>query len=306
MTHAQMHQALDAIALLASGGRWNRFLHHPWRYLAAISYWRLMYPLTRRGKIEMSRTFFGSGMQVLLPAATEIFLFGAKTHDSEIRLARFLIRHLKPGQVFCDVGAHFGYFTLLASRLVGGEGKVYAFEAASSVYELLAGNTAGNGNVKAFHRAASAANEVMTFHEFPILYSEYNSLKLPDASQAGWLRKNPPRRVEVTAQRLDDFFQLEQCVPDIVKIDVEGAEPQVMAGTERLLAQQAPVLVMEYLTGAGQQDAHREAVAMAAALGYHTCRINAQGIPFACPDVESGMRQEGLDSDNIILVKNPL
>ena len=306
MTQVQMQQALDAVGLLVSGGRWNRFLHRPWRYLAAISYWRLIYPLTRRGKIEMTRTFFGSDMQVLLPAATEIFLFGAKTHDSEIRLARFLIHHLKPGQIFCDVGAHFGYFTLLASRLVGEEGKVYAFEAASSVYDLLAGNTAKNGNVKAFHRAASGANEVVTFNEFPILYSEYNSLKLPDARQAGWLKKNPPRRVEVTAQRLDDFFLQEQCVPDIVKIDVEGAEPQVMAGMERLLAQHAPVLVMEYLAAEGQRDAHREAVAMATARGYRAHRINAQGNPVACLDVESGMRQEGLDSDNIVLMKPPL
>jgi FkbM family methyltransferase len=303
MTKEELQRALDAVALLVSGGRWNRFLHRPWRYLAAISFWRLIYPLTRRGKIERARTFFGTDMQVLLPAATEIFLFGAKTHDSEIRLARFLIHHLKPGHIFCDVGAHFGYFTLLASRLIGSGGRVYAFEAASSVYELLAGNTAQSGNAKAFHRAASASNEVMTFHEFPVLYSEYNSLKLPDARQARWLKNNPPRHVEVAGQRLDDFFMQEQCVPNVVKIDVEGAEPQVLTGMERLLTKHAPLLVMEYLIGEGQQDSHREAVALAVGQGYHTYRINAQGIPVVCPDVEAAMRREGLDSDNIVLIK---
>jgi FkbM family methyltransferase len=158
-------------------------------------------------------------MEVVLPSATEIFLFGAKTHDSEIRLARFLMKNLQAGDTFCDVGAHFGYFTLLASKLVGTTGKVVSFEASRSTFSILEKNTATAANVTALHKAASDEDKTLVFHEFPALYSEYNSLVLPEKKQAAWMINNPSQPLEVQGQRLDDFFKKENLFPGIPNDD---------------------------------------------------------------------------------------
>ena len=258
--------------------------------------------MAKKGKYARAKTFFGPEMLVVLPSATEIFLFGAKTHDSEIRLARFLMTNLEAGDVFCDIGAHFGYFTLLASSLVGQTGEVLALEASHSTFGILKKNTAGAGNVEIFHQAASDKNNVLVFNEFPPLFSEYNSLVLPDTNNA-WLKNNPPKKNEVQGIRMDDFFQRAGVRPKLVKIDVEGAEPQVLRGMEAFLKNGTPVLVMEYILGAGQNEAHRNAVAFAKMLGYQLFRINPLGKLEQCPDIEAAMRSASLDSDNIVLKK---
>ena len=67
-------------------------------------------------------------------------------------------KRLAPGDVCVDVGAHVGYYTLLASRLVGSGGHVYAFEPAPVCHRALLGNLERNGcaNVTVFDVAAGA------------------------------------------------------------------------------------------------------------------------------------------------------
>src|SRR5690606_12974270 len=120
-----MLQRLKQVEKLANTSKAGRLLHDPFRYVNTLAFTKFIYPRTHKGVLKKARTFFGNDMQVLLPAATDIYLTGGKTHSSEIRLARFMINRLKPGDVYVDIGAHFGFFTLLASALVGDKGKVY-------------------------------------------------------------------------------------------------------------------------------------------------------------------------------------
>ncbi|MCF8247346.1 MAG: FkbM family methyltransferase [Saprospiraceae bacterium] len=298
-----LEKKLEKIERLARGSVLDRLLNNPLRYLKAIGYWRLVYPLTKRGRFAKTSTFFGTEMEVVLPSATEIFLFGAKTHDSEIRLARFLMKNLKPGDVFCDVGAHFGYFSLLASQLVGEKGRVLAFEASRSTFGILQKNTAPFANIEPLHRAASDVDKTLVFNEFPALYSEYNSLVLPEIKNATWLKNNPSQPIEVAGIRLDDYFTEGKINPDMIKIDVEGSEPQVLKGMQQFLATNSPLVVMEYLLSNSQNEAHREAVAFVQAIGYQVFRIDTDGGLLPCGNVEAAMSKLGLDSDNIVLRK---
>jgi FkbM family methyltransferase len=294
---------LEKIERLARGSILGRLLNNPLRYVSAIGFWRLWYPLTKRGRFARASTFFGGEMDVVLPAATEIYLFGAKTHDSEIRLARFLMKNLGPGDTFCDVGAHFGYFSLLASQLVGKNGQVLAFEASRSTYGILEKNVAPFPNIKALHRAASDVDKTLVFNEFPALYSEYNSLILPETKHAAWMKHNPAQAIEVAGVRLDGFFVEGKISPNIIKIDVEGAEPQVLRGMYPFLQANSPTLVMEYLISEGQNEAHQEAVQCLQAIGYQVFRIKKEGGIGPCLDVEAAMKAAQLDSDNLVFRK---
>lgn len=239
-------QQIEKVAQLANTGRLGRLLHNPVRYLSTQVFLKYIYPKTRKGRLRTAQTFFGREMEVLLPAATDIYLTGGKTHDSEIRLARFMAGRLKDGDVYIDIGAHFGYYTLLAATLVGEKGKVYAFEAAGKTYEVLKRNAAGVQQVTAYHNAVSDKEEHISFYEFPILYSEYNSIDVEQFSGEEWMKVYQPEKTEVKAVTLDGLGFLEKA--DFIKIDVEGAEDKVLKGAIQTLQAKHPVVIMEYIS----------------------------------------------------------
>jgi FkbM family methyltransferase len=76
---------------------------------------------------------------------------------------------LRPGDVCLDIGAHIGYFTLLASRLVGADGHVYAFEPTPATYEALCANLRRNDvqNVTALPVAVGDMQGQAVLHEGP-------------------------------------------------------------------------------------------------------------------------------------------
>ncbi|MEZ4982586.1 MAG: hypothetical protein R2769_13585 [Saprospiraceae bacterium] len=113
----------------------------PFKYLGAILHRQLVFPLQKKSWETKSKTFWGEEMILLLPSSTDIYLTGGKSHDSEIRLAKFLIHQLRPGDTFVDIGTHYGYFTLLALEIVGASGKVFSLEASPVNFSILEKNT---------------------------------------------------------------------------------------------------------------------------------------------------------------------
>ncbi len=299
-----LEKKLREIEILARGPVIKRLFKDPVRYISAIVYWRVIYPLKKSGKFKRATTFFGTDMQVVLPSATEIYLFGAKTHDSEIRLARFLMNQLNPGDSFCDVGAHFGYFTLLASMLTGEKGKVISFEASQSTFDVLQKNTAGFENIIIENQAAADENKVFVFHEYPVLLSEYNSLIKPGENEFINIKNNPPREIKIPGIKLSDYFFDNHIYPKIIKIDVEGAELQVLTGLHSYLKKEVPVLVMEYLLGNSQNQVHEQAIDFMKQLGYRSYIIDENGKLTFCEHIKSAMAGRQLESDNIVFKIN--
>lgn len=291
-------QKLEAVERLAAAGKWQRLAKDPLRYIGAIGHSKIWYPLSKKGKHAIASTFFGASMHVLLPAGMDIYLLGAKTHPSEIRLARWLIRQLAPGDVFVDVGAHYGFFSLLAAHLLGDNGQVHAFEASVNNFQFLHQNTGAHASIKIRHCAVSDQSGFARFYEYPILYSEYNSLEKDPSSR--WI----PREINVEAIRLGDFLDSLASPPAVLKIDVEGAEHRVIAGMSDWLSQKRPAcaIVMEYLAPERGNDAHRQALGLLADLGWQAHIILPDGQLECCAEVEDYLKREGLDSDNLVML----
>lgn len=294
---------LQHVENLATGSRLHRLLHAPARYLYAIGFRQLVYARTRRGIFKQVDTFFGIPMQVVLPAGTDLYLTGGKSHDSEIRLARFLIETLRPGDHFLDVGAHFGYFSLLAARLVGPTGRVRAYEASASTFGVLATNVAALPQVQACHQAVSDHPETISFYEFPVLFNEFNSMDVSQFREEKWFKQFPPVQNQVEAVNLTDVLRETDLRPRVIKIDVEGAEDKVIAGTRAALLEQSPLVVMEYLNPARHNASHRAAAALLAASGYAAHTLSPTGRPVPCPDLDAHLAQTGEDSDNFVFIR---
>lgn len=153
----------------------------------------------------------------------------------EAKETEVFLSFVGPGKVVVDVGANFGYYTLLAAGAVGPEGKIYSFEPSPRNYSLLAKNVRENNysNIEAIPKAVS--NHTGSAELF--LSSESSGgHKLSGATAAG-------DSVSVETVALDDFFAEMPHGIDILKLDAEGAEDMVLDGMQRVL-EKSPNMVL--------------------------------------------------------------
>lgn len=267
-----LKQQLQQMEQLAAGSKLQRLLHHPAQYCKAIFFREIIYRITKKPWLQQATLFFGEPFFVRLPAATDIFLTGGKSDDTEIRLAKFLLENLKPGDCFADVGAHFGYYARLASECVKEQGKVYAFEGSKKNFELLQRNTQAKKNIECLNMIVSDKNGTASIYEFEENFSEYNSLYPNQYQKQSWYAGAKQNAVQQTSVTLNQFFLEKNLFPTIIKIDVEGAEYDVLNGAAALLEKNVTI-IMEYLAASRNNENHKKAKELLTQAGYHSIII---------------------------------
>jgi FkbM family methyltransferase len=282
----------------------KRIINHPLKYFNAVLHRIIVYPFTKKERIVTTTLFSGKQMTIALPAATDIYLTGGKSHNSEIRLALFLIKNLKLQDNFLDIGAHFGYFTLLASELVGPQGNIFSFEPTSKSYQILQTNIIDLPSVKCFNEAIANEEGEIIFYEFDNLQSEYNSTDMSQFEQSDWYKKSPPRKVIVTATTVNDVTAKENFNPKIIKIDVEGAEDKVIAGGLKYFKENSPIIIMEFLDTKRNNSSHVKASNSLLNIGYEANSINILGELIPIKNLNFYLQETNQDSDNIVFVKS--
>lgn len=161
--------------------------------------------------------------------------------DNELPVQEALARYLRPGDVCYDVGANVGFITVIAARLVGEAGRVFAFEPVPANAALVRDNAAWNGfsHVTVVEEAVAARS---------------GQARLALAAYAGGSGLAhlgvPPDAtgVELTVPvvAIDDLvFTRGMPAPRFVKIDVEGAEGEVLRGMARTLRVHRPIVLVE-------------------------------------------------------------
>ena len=155
----------------------------------------------------------------------------------EPHVTAFMRRQIKPGMNVIDVGANIGYFTVLASKLVGDAGTVVAFEANSENARLILLDVEIN-NLKNVRLLPTALSSEMG--------SAYFSTHL--GSNGGFLSSNleilqNSRCVVVPTFRLDQLIEKQV---DLMKLDVEGAEGLVVEGGWSTISKSRPIVVSEF------------------------------------------------------------
>jgi FkbM family methyltransferase len=154
----------------------------------------------------------------------------------------FVRAMLKPGDSVVDVGGHIGFFTMHMAAAVGPQGHVYAFEPLDSNASLLERSIAENafGDRVCFQRAAvgaKAGTATLTFAAETL--NSGGAYLLPDGGMP--LSGNQRREVPLVAL---DTLDLRRPIR-FIKMDVEGAEPQVLRGAARILAEDRPTILSE-------------------------------------------------------------
>jgi FkbM family methyltransferase len=197
---------------------------------------RLVLPIETLVWIRL-RSGLGKGLWAHLnPRFETIYLEG----EYERPLQDSLSKYLQPGGVLYDVGAHIGIVSLYAAKLVGPTGTVFAFEADPENAKRIEANVRRNNldSISTECRAAWHSNGHVRFQRA----SEHSS-----RNQGGVWTVCPGTdddAIEVEAITLDTFAERHR-LPTVIKVDVEGAEAEVLRGSEKIFAQAKPILICE-------------------------------------------------------------
>lgn len=151
-------------------------------------------------------------------------------HNSyEIEESQWVRDILKSGGIFLDIGASFGWYTTLALSLVGSSGKVFAIEPGPKAYKSLVNNLGHISNLTIKNIAAGKTGGYISLFE-PVGEGLYTPSCF---SQPG---AGPHEQIFVKVDALDDDPDIVACgFIDLVKIDIEGSEPDALWGMRNLL-----------------------------------------------------------------------
>jgi FkbM family methyltransferase len=155
---------------------------------------------------------------------------------------RFFARHLRPGDFAIDVGGHYGQYAVLFGTLVGASGRVVTFEPDVAAHSVLLRNLELNGLRDRVLVERSAVFDTTGTQEF---FSTNGNSQSSMARSALGDRGAAANRHVVPTVRLDDFLETRRLgPPNIVKLDVEGAEIGALRGAPAVL-RSAAIIVCE-------------------------------------------------------------
>jgi len=210
------------------------------------------------------------GLRINLHGSAVAFATGA----AERPLQDALVREVRAGATVFDIGANVGFVTLVAASLVGPTGRVVAFEPVPANADAIRENLALNNidwvelHETAVGRAAGSAKMIVSDVS---AFSRLETVNVPTGAR---------ERIDVGIISIDDFMGLGASpAPDLVKIDVEGAELDVLEGMRRTIAEYRPVILCEV------HDCNVAYAELMSSLGYETVNLDEEGVP-----VERGHR----------------
>jgi FkbM family methyltransferase len=238
--------------------------------------------------------FFGGTMECVVPDRVCENICRQGHFEPDLTFA--IIALLREAETFVDVGAHVGYFSLLARHIVGPGGKVVAFEPTPRTRAITLRNARPFDNLTVEPLAAWSSRTTIAFNDFGRRYAAYNSYT------AARLRKATLRGevIRVEATDLDSYFEARGIVPSFIKIDAESAEMKVLQGLVKTMQDYGPVISLEV----GDRDIEEvppssELIAFAARVGYLPFEVR----DFRLHEHTPARRYEG---GNVILSKRDL
>ena len=180
--------------------------------------------------------------------------------EDEIKFLRHL---LQPGQRVIDVGANYGIYTLTMAKLVGPNGRVWAFEPASSTADLLAASIAANNYSHVGLERSALSSTTGTAQLSLNRNSELN--ELVRAEQFAGESETVPLVTLDAAMEIHGWKDI-----DFVKIDAEGEEANILCGGLNFLTTESPLIQFEVTAG---NSLHLDLVQAFYALGYKSYRL---------------------------------
>ena len=193
----------------------------------------------------------GLAMRLRFPEEAGIWL---GEYEPEVQNA--ISSAVRLGSVFFDVGAYVGTLSLGTARIVGGTGRVVAFDGDPANVERLREHAAANDMdsiLRVVHAAvwSSGENRSLPFRRGKTMRSQ-------GGVEADGIRPilGTGELITVPVISLDEFIASGSPAPDLIKIDVEGGEMEVLRGSVRLFETKRPLVIIEIHTTQAREEVH--------------------------------------------------
>lgn len=211
----------------------------PLRDGKAYFYERFHATLTPAGRYAIVPLNKGFTMKLDLqdPEQLKVYFFG---HYHERYEADLVARLLEDDEVFWDIGANVGYFTLVAATALANRGQIVVFEPGNNAFARLTENLSLNPftNIKIYQLAVSDREGEAVLHVSGDIADSSASLFELGGSRSG--------HEVCRTVALDQFLAAENLrPPTLIKVDAEGAELAVLQGAQDLISQSPPLFLME-------------------------------------------------------------
>jgi FkbM family methyltransferase len=161
---------------------------------------------------------------------------------NDARQIQFFIDHVRAGQLVLDIGGHYGEYAVLFAALVGSEGRVVTFEPDAAARPVLQANIALNHFTERVQVEAFAVSDAI---DSQTLFARHGNAQssLARAGLGGSQTDDDVEKYQVPTIRIDEYLRQSQLrAPDIIKLDVEGAEINALRGAGEILRSKVVIL----------------------------------------------------------------
>lgn len=241
MINRHLNQLTKCIKLKKSS-KIHRVLSQPVKMLILKLLRNIAHVLNKNIKVR-AELFWNEIMIVIIPETVSLHLF--RYGYFEEGLTRMIIELLKPGMIFFDIGAHFGYYTLLSSRIVGAMGQVHSFEPTPSSFEILKLNTECKQNVTLNNIAVLSTSKKLELNDYGLEYCAFNSFWEARFDKNNKGKKIIPKKVKTKAKSIDNYVKEKDIQPKFIKIDAENSEWEILQGANYVLNNIRPIISIE-------------------------------------------------------------
>ncbi len=267
--------------------RLKRLIKDPFR---TIPYF-LMLALAYRHPFKVKyKTLWGDKISFYLPEGNAIYYYGF----FEANLTNFFINLLKEGDIFFDIGAHVGFYSVLASRLVEQTGQVHSFEPTPRTFQSLKANMESRSNSIVNNLAVMDKETEIDFVDYGPKYSAFNSFQTRQSKEMNFL--TPPEKLKVKTTSIDKYCDKNKIIPSVIKIDAEGAEHIILKAMTNVLKNYKPIVTIEVAGGEEWKMNCQESIDILISNGYKMFEIDNYGY------LHKHTSQDTYSYDNLVFV----
>lgn len=262
----------------------NLFFRHPIKALLR----KIILLFFRKSPILVrTKTFWGDNMNIFSYENT-LWFCGFLSSATEINLTKYFLKNIKDGDVFFDVGAHHGFYSLLVKNILKDRGHIYSFEPSPIHFSILKNNLY-NKNIVLNNTALYSESCKLTFYENIKGTSTINKdfFKIKKTFD-----KKSFKEIVVPSVTMDYYCRKNNVFPTVIKIDTEGSEYDILVGANFVLESFSPVILMEVWDSSYNNENHLKAVKFLINKGYSMYEI--------CDDL-SEVKIGGYHLDNHLL-----
>jgi FkbM family methyltransferase len=189
------------------------------------------------------RTFWGEKIKASIYDFFDLSRFGFYGGE-EMLLTDYYIENLTPEDVFFDVGANYGWYTLVAAKLGA---RVHAFEPTEKTFNLLKINNEGKSNVILVNKALWKTPGKILFYDLGPDQDVSNTAAESDHAKEVFSTQynSRSRTIEIPATTIDKYCEESKAIPTFINIDTEGSELNILVGGRETLKKHRPVIALE-------------------------------------------------------------